>query len=56
MAEGGEVHVTAWTVEGVIRCPGPCGLYYDFCGTPQDLDKFISAHDCVTAQIGEEFR
>lgn len=37
----------AWTVEGVIRCPGPCALYFDFCGTPQDLHDFITAHDCA---------
>jgi hypothetical protein len=48
--------VTGWTVEGVIRCPGDCGLYFDFCGTPQDLQTFISEHDCAFAQTGEKFR
>jgi len=46
----------AWTVEGVVRCPGDCGLYLDFCGTPHDLHKFISEHDCALAQTGEKFR
>ena len=36
-----------WTVEGVLLCPGDCGLYLDFCGTPQDLQDFIAAHDCA---------
>ena len=36
----------AWTVEGVVRCPG-CELYLDFDGTPQDLQAFISAHRCA---------
>jgi len=40
---------TGWIVEGVLRCPpASCGLYFDFCGTPQDLEKFISEHDCAT--------
>jgi len=29
--------VTGWVIEGVVRCPGDCGLYFDFNGTPQDL-------------------
>jgi hypothetical protein len=45
-----------WTVEGVVLCPGECGLYFDFNGTPHDLQKFISEHDCAFAQTGEEFR
>jgi len=48
--------VTGWTVEGVVRRPGECGLYFDFNGTPQDLRKFISEHDCASAQTGEKFR
>ena len=40
-----------WTVEGVIRCPGACGLYFDFCGTPQDLNDFIAAHDCAKQRM-----
>ncbi len=48
--------LTGWTVEGVVRCPGDCGLYFDFCGTPQDLADFIDEHDCAFAQAGEEFR
>ena len=45
-----------WTVEGVALCPGDCGLYFDFNGTPQDLRKFISEHDCAFPQPGENFR
>jgi hypothetical protein len=41
-----------WTVEGVIWCPGRCGLYFDFCGTPEDLARFISKHDCAAARDG----
>ena len=45
---GGEA---AWTIEGVVRCPGGCGLYLDFSGTPHDLQEFISKHACaVTGQ------
>ena len=35
-----------WTVEGVLLCPA-CNLYLDFLGTPQDLQEFITAHDCA---------
>jgi hypothetical protein len=49
-------HLTGWTVEGVVLCPGDCGLYFDFNGTPQDLQEFISKHDCAFAQTGENFR
>jgi hypothetical protein len=45
-----------WTVEGVALCPGQCGLYFDFNGTPQDLQEFISEHDCAFAQTGEKIR
>jgi hypothetical protein len=45
-----------WTVEGVALCPGECGLYFDFNGTPQDLQKFISEHDRAFAQMGENYR
>jgi hypothetical protein len=45
-----------WTVEGVVLCPGECGLYFDFNGTPQDLQEFISKHDCAFAQMGEKPR
>ncbi len=55
-AAGWPVTGTGWHVEGVIRCPGDCGLYFDFCGTPQDLQEFISKHDCAFAQTGEQFR
>ena len=48
--------MTAWTVEGIVKCPGDCGLYFDFNGTPQDLQDFISKHDCAFAQTGEDFR
>jgi hypothetical protein len=48
--------LTGWTVEGVALCPGDCGLYFDFNGTPQDLQKFISEHDCAFAQTGENLR
>jgi len=41
------VTAAGWTVEGVLRCPGDCGLYFDFCGTPHDLERFISEHDCA---------
>jgi len=34
------------TIEGVIWCPG-CKTYFDFCGTPEDLQQFISAHRCA---------
>ena len=44
-----------WNVEGVVRCPGRCGLYFDFCGTPQDLQEFISEHHCpATASEGNQ--
>ena len=42
--------LTEWHVEGVIRRPDDCGLYFDFDGTPQDLLKFISEHDCAKAR------
>ena len=45
-----------WVVEGVVCCPGDCGLYFDFNGTPQDLQKFTDEHDCAVAQIGSDFR
>ena len=45
-----------WTVEGVALCPGECGLYFDFNGTPHDLQTFISEHDCAFAQTGENYR
>jgi hypothetical protein len=51
-----DVIETEWTVEGVALCPGDCGLYFDFNGTPQDLQKFISEHDCAFAQMGENYR
>ena len=36
-----------WIIEGVARCPADCGLYLDFNGTPAELQRFISAHDCA---------
>ena len=35
-----------WIVEGVALCPD-CGLYLDFCGTPQELQKLIDTHECT---------
>lgn len=36
-----------WIIDGVVLCPAACGLYLDFHGTPDELQKFISAHDCA---------
>ena len=44
--------MTAWTVEGVIRCPG-CGLYLDIDGSLTELAMLAAAHDC-TATVKEE--
>ena len=41
-----------WTVEGVVKCPGECGLYFDFDGTPSDLVKFVIAHRCTQEREG----
>ena len=45
-----------WTVEGVLGCPGDCDLYFDFCGTPQELQEFIARHDCTVAKTGKDFQ
>ena len=38
--------MTGWVIEGVIRCPGRCGLYFGFCGTVPELERFTAAHEC----------
>ena len=39
-----------WTVEGVARCPGDCGLYFDIEATLTELENFIEVHDCARAK------
>ena len=40
-----------WIFEGVARCPGPCGLYFDVEDTPEQLENFIKAHRCVKEEM-----
>ena len=40
-----------WIIEGVARCPGPCGLYFDVEATTPELEKFIKAHDCAKEDV-----
>jgi hypothetical protein len=40
-----------WTVEGVARCPGDCGLYFDVEATLPELEKFIKAHKCAKENV-----
>jgi hypothetical protein len=36
-----------WTVEGVARCPGDCGRYFDVEATLPELENLIETHDCA---------